>query len=445
LSTFLHLSDIHLRRNAGSPLDGNKDLRNELERDAADLCKELGAPDAVLISGDLAFSGQVDEYARAKDWLDKLSAILRFEPEDVCVIPGNHDVDRKAIEKSTLIRDIHKNLRASAQEVDEKLAGYIEKDTEASQLIYRSIRNFNDFAAKFQCEIGAERPFWERDYKLNDSSILRIRGVNSTLISDELDNDASFKLVLGKRQVEVSRQDGVEYLVMCHHPPLWLLDVDSVDDLLRTRARIQLFGHKHRQRLEKIDETVRLTAGATHPDQREPNWQPRYNFLQVAISQGDPREMIVKVYPRVYKEEGTKFVADFTEEGQNYREYKLLLPSWTSARATPSVTASSAVQQTHEIIQPNTTSVERGLDMMPARRLTYRFLSLPHHKKLKIAQDLGLIDDEDQGLRDVELYKRYFVRAQKAQRLPELWSAVQKEYGDTDTDNPFNAKMTGEK
>jgi hypothetical protein len=64
-------------------------------------------------------------------------------------------------------------------------------------------------------------------------------------------------------------------------------------------------------------------------------------------------------------------------------------------------------------------------------------MDLPHHTKMKIAQNLGLIRDEDEGLRDAELYKRYFERAAEMDKLAELWDQVQHEYGDTEKDNPY--------
>ena len=217
-STFLHLSDIHFRRNANTPYDAYKDLRNELERDAIKKGKDLNGVHAILISGDIAFSGHEEEYKIAHDWLQHMCRELGCPLENVWTIPGNHDVDRKIIEKSMLLKDAHRNLRQTAAELDDKLAGYLGGDPEAAKLIYRPIQNYVDFAAKYGCGLSPESPFWEQDWPLNDGSTLRIRGVNSTVASDELDNDASYKLVVGKRQLEMSRQDGVEYSVLCHHP-----------------------------------------------------------------------------------------------------------------------------------------------------------------------------------------------------------------------------------
>jgi len=62
--------------------------------------------------------------------------------------------------------------------------------------------------------------------------------------------------------------------------------------------------------------------------------------------------------------------------------------------------------------------------MNAARRFTYRFLSLPYHTRIKIADEIGLIRKEDAGLHDIELFKRFFRRAREEHRLEELQKAV---------------------
>jgi len=76
--------------------------------------------------------------------------------------------------------------------------------------------------------------------------------------------------------------------------------------------------------------------------------------------------------------------------------------------------------------------------MDASRRLTYRFLLLPYHQQIKIAQDLGLLVDEDKGLADAELFARYFERAHDRNRLEQLWNSVEATHGVADAaPNPF--------
>jgi hypothetical protein len=195
------------------------------------------------------------------------------------------------------------------------------------------------------------------------------------------------------------------------------------EDLFVKRARLQLFGHKHRQRLTRIEDGVRVSAGAMQPDVREPHWQPRYNFIQISIvKNGEERSMLVRIHPRVFREDaGGRFMAETQENGDEFREFILPLPEWRSPKAVEKRPAVS-------VGAPAAVSVEaqRGPNMMSARKLTYKFLSLPHHRQLAIAQQLGLVRDEDEGARDNELYRRYFNRDQQENKLEELWKAVEK-------------------
>jgi predicted MPP superfamily phosphohydrolase len=422
--TLVHLSDIHFRKNADTPYDAYKDVRNEIERDAEALKKVLGGVYGIIVGGDVAFSGQPDEYEVANKWLRKFAGPLGVDPgERIWVVPGNHDIDRKSVENSVLIQNIRKDLRGDAGTIDEKLAAYMVKDEEAKKLIFKPLQSYNDFAARFACDIHPGKPFWEDDVTLNDGSVLRIRGLNSTIVSDEQDNDASYKLVLGKRQMEMTRQDGVEYLALCHHPPQWLIDQDVAEDLLK-RARLQLFGHKHRERLIRIEDSARISAGAMHPDVREPNWQPRYNFIQVSTARDvEKRVMLVHVYPRVFREDaGGKFMAEIQDGGVEFREYILPLPEWQAPKAVGKAQVASVDAPVTHVAVENV----GGTNMRSARKLTYKFLSLPHHRQVEIAQQLGLVRDEDEGARDNELYRRYFSRAQQENKLDDLWNAVEK-------------------
>src|SRR5216684_498196 len=104
MTLLLHLSDIHFRKGeVGTAMDPNANLRNELLRDAPAQCRQIGAvPDAVLISGDVAFAGDPEEYAYALTWLDQLCRDCGTTLAAVFVIPGNHDVVRNIASRNLI-------------------------------------------------------------------------------------------------------------------------------------------------------------------------------------------------------------------------------------------------------------------------------------------------------------------------------------------------------
>jgi hypothetical protein len=93
-----------------------------------------------LVSGDVAFSGSQHEYGHAKDFLTLLCAQFGRTVEIVWCVPGNHDVDRDCIRKSTLLRDQHATLRqAPTHEIHDRLKEYME-DPQACDLLFRPLR-----------------------------------------------------------------------------------------------------------------------------------------------------------------------------------------------------------------------------------------------------------------------------------------------------------------
>ena len=93
----LHLSDIHFR--ASKAWDADPVLR-ALARFVKTEVEAGMAPDLVVFSGDLAFSGKAAEYKLARTWLEgQLWPALPGDlPRDrLLLVPGNHDVDRSKV------------------------------------------------------------------------------------------------------------------------------------------------------------------------------------------------------------------------------------------------------------------------------------------------------------------------------------------------------------
>ncbi len=432
---FIHLSDIHFKNMKSDFLDLDDDLRNELELDAVKISEKTGNINGILITGDIAYSGEAQEYEIAYKWLNRLCDRIQCQPENVWTIPGNHDVKRSVIENSRLLRGIHNELRNAGKDEIDKLLGEYLQDNMARKLLFEAIKNYNSFASKFQCEIDSGKPFWQNDFPLNDGSILRLLGLNSTLISDKNDDDGKNKLILGLFQYnKVKREQGVEYLTLCHHPPQWLRDEDAVNDMLNARACIQLFGHKHDQRIQKINERIRITAGAMHPERSGKKWLPTYNWLAVSIEgEADKRKLKVDIYPRVWDDKNKSFQAEFDQNGSDIRSYSLPVQSWTCPVVGPqcSELAHKISIETlkSEKLEDNYKCNQKGnYEMNPLRQLTYRFLSLPYDVRLKVAQELSLIQDDDDGLHGNELFKRFFQRAKEKQLIEKLKEIVDKRF-----------------
>ncbi len=458
----LHLSDIHFYSLARGDdlLDYDTDVRNELERDAVRLRRELGDITAILISGDIAFGGKPAEYAKARQWLESLCGKLGCSPSVVWTTPGNHDVDRATVDGSPTIRKFHDTLRDTAPEEVDGVIRNLMQDPVFRESLFKPMEAYNQFATPFECTVSADAPFWQHDLPLNDGSTLRMCGLTSTLVSDRFDNTDANRLVIGQMQLGLQRTDGVEYLTATHHPPDWLLDGENVSRRLNARARIQLFGHKHELQVEHIGDSVRVVAGAVHPERGVAPWEPRYNYLTVRVEiETHGRVLRVGVWPRMWDRASNalQFGPDPSDGDAHERSFLLPIQDWLPPRiAVPAVPAggqevvtpvvSAPIQAlganpphvvaTGETVHPRVLGRREQLEAN--RKLAYAFLTLGYQDQIAIAQSLGLVADEDRAVDELTLFRAYVSRALVQRKLQQLWEAVrQRSTGLLDADNPF--------
>ena len=440
---FIHLSEIHFNKSSGGTYDLDKDLRNELTLDSQKVFRDLGGPDAILITGDISFSGAEKEYTIAKLWLDEYTEKLDRSLANVFCVPGNHDVDHSC---KTLISPILEDKRKKLREIDiqnlELEFNQYLTDPLAQELIFQPIDEYNRFARAIKCNIKADKPIKPQIFELNDKSKLIIHGLNSIIISDYLDKEYK-KIVLGRFQLP-DRSPEVTNLIMCHHPPNWWRDRDLIENSFDVRSSIQLFGHKHSQSLEKINNSLRMTAGAVHPSRKDSNWKPRYNWFRVAVSgEHDLRKLVVEAYPRIWSEKKPIFIPDYNScGGKEFIKYELKLEQWEFTEATQ-----RAVDMEINKVDNYTANTYYDSDqfgnMDPSRILTYRFFDLPHVVRISIASELGLYLDEDEGLKDSDIFERIFDRACLGNVLDLLWDKVEESHGDHKyPKNPFKKSLT---
>ena len=248
----LHISDIHFRApDCTDPnLDPDRPYRTRLLQDVRARVTELGPVGAILIGGDIAFKGTPEEYHTAMVWIRELAAVASCPLERVFVIPGNHDVDRSVVLRTPAVRNVHAAVaRANTDQRERELRNQI-SDKDTGRALLAPIEAYNDFAKLLNCQVFLpERLYWKQDLDLEDGVVLRIHGLTSTLLSgSEGRDDTRNSLYLSPLQTVLDPVDDVVNLVLCHHPPDWLMDQDEVDDAICGRAAIHMFGHKHRQR-----------------------------------------------------------------------------------------------------------------------------------------------------------------------------------------------------
>ena len=323
---FIHLSDIHFHPNSLGGFAGiDDDIRRQLLRDAEKCCQGKRV-NAILVTGDIAFSAAAEQYEIAEQWLTRLCQSVGCELKNLWTVPGNHDVNRQIARQNEILGNCQQQLRdlsgdtvACERQFNEYLA-----DAKFREFFFEPLTAYNDFAGKYGLEMDPDRMYWEKKLFLDDYT-LYIRGMNTVLVSNEHDNNVNNKLFLGRHQAlceEANIDKKIIYLTMAHHPPGWLIDEnDDITNYLNARASIQLFGHKHRQTIETANDYIRLVAGATNPEEDQRGWRPCYNILSVSISRRSGTWLRVKVEPRVWHEQKKSFAPEAQPDNKTYVEW----------------------------------------------------------------------------------------------------------------------------
>ena len=443
----VHLSDIHFTSSSGNLHDVDQNVRDELLRDVEALTMQLGSATSVLVTGDIAFSGRKEEYQHAAEWLRKVCDAVGCEEQKVAVVPGNHDVDRR-LAGDLITKLLHQNIRGlDGPAIDSKLREFFSSAGSANALL-APLAEYNLFAQRYGCEVSAKEPYWQRDLVLSCGTTIRLRGLCSAYVSNAEDDKG--KMILGTAYAAVQRDDSVLHLTLCHHPPEWLRDQDPVEDHLKSKVHIQLFGHKHAQRVDMINDKVRLVAGAMHPERREPAWVPSYNVLE--IERRDEEYIGLRLFQRRWQQPDTSFIAERdTSNGKEYREFKWpgfprRIPAVEAQRVAPQVVQVdqvTAVPHVGPATQP-TQDAQPTSDSDRKQRLTFRFLTLSTLDRYEIALKLALLREGDDALPPNTLFLEVFQRAVDARLLAELWDETERRHDDPARINPFRNSQAGE-
>ena len=299
--TWVHLADLHHR--AGGLRHGNEPrlMLAELEHDVLRLVKKnwCPQPDAVFVSGDIAFSGGgLDgEYEAAQRWLLHLSRSLSLSPKSVFVVPGNHDVQRTE-DRTPGVQRLIRALRHGDLSFEQLL-----NDTQARQLFERRFAAYLHFAAKFAPQNFAQPTpgdglcFWSCPFSARGLSA-QLVGLNTELLSSIEDNRnqpplRSTPLSLNFFPSLKSASDGNCTIILGHHPinEDWLAGEIPITEIVRNRSGIYLCGHSHgesniiRYSLNN-HEIIQISAGACW---RQVNHQEllefRYNLVAIVSSE----------------------------------------------------------------------------------------------------------------------------------------------------------------
>ncbi|NET59977.1 MAG: metallophosphoesterase [Symploca sp. SIO2E6] len=293
LRYILHLSDLHITKP-----DQAKLWSNQL---AEDLRRELEIPhlDALILSGDIANHSTPEEYQAAEQFLHHLRQDFPLEPEQIIIVPGNHDLNWQQA------KDAYKLVDLEYYEGEPEEGHYIKVDDTVIRVrdedkYKQRFVNFSNFY-----EAIANQPY-PQDYNqqgilyhLPEQNLLFL-GLNSAWQLDHhYKSRASINMnALSKAITEIRRNrdyDNCLKIAVWHHPVVSanedrITDTAFLDQLAVAGFRFFLHGHIHKaetsnyrydrsQNGRKLDQICAGTFGA--PTQELVTGTPwQYNLLQ---------------------------------------------------------------------------------------------------------------------------------------------------------------------
>jgi calcineurin-like phosphoesterase family protein len=422
--TLLHLSDIHFsKKDDASQFDLNRQIRDALLTDVtSNFC---GHPyDGLIVSGDIAASGKKEEYDAAKKWLSEVYSRTGLSMKVTYTIPGNHDVDRSHVGPTFPLWASHADIRRNNNPSHWHGAIETQIKKDPAQLLLNPLRTYNDFAQGCECQTTKDDLAWCHDFpkSLPLGHSLRLRGLNSALISDA--EDAPGNLLVSQFQTSTfENTPGKINLTICHHPPDWLMDKQTVRIALRAFSQINLFGHEHSARVETGPTSINLFAGAMCPPRSEPlGWLPTYHVLLIDI-EGEAKQPILKVKVFTRELHNYHFDRGRGEGHSDITEFSLNLPPFMFDEIGPDDLQSTDLPQASEstveqYMKPTTASEDHHRD------LVVNFFSLPTPKRYKVVSDVGLIRDGDDSLDPQTMWAEIFKRSEVELKMADLWDAI---------------------
>lgn len=304
----LHLSDIHLR-------SSNDPVQSRAESIAATSYDRLPLVEAVfiVISGDIAWSGQQIEYEAAIDLLTNIHTALKRErdiPVYTVVVPGNHDCDfgvSDSIRDTVLAEIVTKGDSAID---DTKIAHCVK--------VQAQFNNFSDAVASDG--VSFNDPLWRRyDFTIQGYSIV-FDCLNVSWMSQKHEKPGELVFPI-ERYRGFQDSIGDVRIVILHHPLNWYAQrtYHPLKTFIRSIAHIIISGHEHVPGAGEINDfesskSIYLEGGILQDHDRSA--QSSLNLLQLDI------DVMRYSYSK------------YTWNGARY-ESKDSSPSWTSFNMLP--------------------------------------------------------------------------------------------------------------
>ncbi len=386
----LHISDLHASNTESTD---RRVLTEAMLSDAAALTEDEPL-DLIIFSGDLADSGQAEEYEIARELLiDPLMDRFGVNPGQLILVPGNHDVNRDGI-REFIEQGLTENLKAH-----EHVSRLLESDRDLADATER-LEAWKRFHTDFYAD--EHRPTEPGPLAFVHKLTVQGRSVGIAAL-DSAWRSSSPKdegnLLLGSRQVEPAlaaiEDDDLRFVVV-HHPLAWIapFDADRAREEFARRGVIVFFGHEHRSNpiaeRSPYGEALYLSAGCLYDHREFPNG---YSLVEL-----DPDDRVVVGRLRRWHARRKTFDADLEAAPEGRAEFEL--PSADRARDLGhppfSVIMKLIAEAAQELrVVPDNMTASNRIATVDDVLVEPRFLKVPYSEAQAAATiDAGISDQE---------------------------------------------------
>jgi hypothetical protein len=257
LLRWLHVSDSHYGQPEHSHITDA--ARVAMEAEIAKEVERGGPIDAIIFTGDVAYSGKAEQYAAADASIARLIRITGAN--HILATPGNHDIDRPAKTEALVYAAKH-----AAVDLDARLQATSEGS--AIQLLLRNhLSHYASWWSKYAAQLSSYNPgLFPGEYSATVEKCgfrLGIVALNSCVahLIDAHEEDIwidprQLNAACGDEQPSdwAARHDVT--LLLTHHPPQWLSPqakaIYRSEVYAHERFTAHLFGHTHEAATEVV-------------------------------------------------------------------------------------------------------------------------------------------------------------------------------------------------
>jgi len=332
----LHISDLHYSNSNKRELEY---IKKALLLDVDNFIKEKKLiPNFIIFSGDLVFkpdedTDKIEEFENAYNFIiNPLLEKLTLTNNDIFITPGNHDINRKFLNRGD-------QAGLKAYTTDRDAVNELINEILKNGYELKHLQQFNKFLQTLDNKNTIETNELFNVYRLDLQKIkIGIVDLNSTILSFE-DNTYG-KLIIGEEQLRAAINKIIDCdikIANIHHSINWLISFEQrlVKKFFYENFNLVFIGHEHMEQPELVnfndEDTLILNSASLFQGRNNINGYSLldYNFenknLDIYVREYDDREH--KFSTITFKNTENKYAYEFNilEKSKNKKNIELIL------------------------------------------------------------------------------------------------------------------------